>query len=259
MPESIHRGKQTRTAAYRCPSCGAGVMTAVDVVSFAKSAPAAARIRLRCSNPGCPSGSLENVPAMDIERLAGSGDEIRLRFTVPCIFCGHTHSYTVASDMIGSRDSMLFSCPASGIDICFVGDTNHVKAALASSELELLNMMGDDGDSRGILGGGDGSLAMPEPEISEIIAATVRILEDEGRIYCKCPGRRQSDAREPAQASADGGGDTAGDDAERRIGIEAGPRYMRVFCRECGASKIIPALSHSAAQDFADSDCLVLE
>ena len=76
-----------------------------------------------------------------------------------------------------------------------------------------------------------------------ISAYAVRFLEDEGKIVCKC---RPEDLEKIPEG-------------ESRITVEPGPRYVKVSCRECGAAKIIPAVSHSAAQDFADSDSLVLE
>ena len=233
-----------RIAAYRCPSCGAGVMSAVDVTALASGASGGGRIRLRCGDPECPSSAMENPPAMEAEGFYGSDGQPKLRLSVPCIFCGRPHVFTVDKSAAASRDCLVFPCPASGIDICFVGQTDYVKAGLAKSELELLDMIGDDGDLADVAGFSvDSSKMLPDPEIEETIRLTVRFLEDDGKIVCKC---RPEDLEKIPEG-------------ESRITVEPGPRYVKVACRECGAAKIIPAVSHSAAQDFADSDRLVLE
>ncbi|MCQ2427304.1 MAG: hypothetical protein MJ137_02720 [Clostridia bacterium] len=240
--------KKARIAAYRCPSCGTGVMSAVDVsaltAGLSGKSGKGGRIRLRCSDPECPSLTLEERPAMDVEGLSGADGAGKLRFTVPCIFCGHTHSYTVDAATAASRESFVMSCPSSGIDICFIGETDYVKAELARSELEILDMIGDDGDLADVAGFSvDTSKMLPEPEIAETISLTVRFLEDEGKIICKCENPEAYKS----------------EDDEDRIGIEPGPRYMRVFCRGCGAAAIIPAVSQTSVNDFAGSDSLVLE
>jgi len=235
--------KKGRIAAYRCPSCGTGVMSAVDISALTSGA-AGARIRLRCGDPECPSAGLENRPAMDVEGVKSGDGAKMLRFTVPCIFCGHTHVYTVDALAAASKDCFVMSCPSSGIDIGFTGEADYVKAELARSELEILDMIGDDGDLADVAGFSvDSSKMTPEPDMIETITLTVRFLEDEGRISCKCA--------DPDSYKSENG--------EDRIGIEPGPRYMRVFCRGCGAARIIPAVSQTSVGDFAASDSLTLE
>ena len=237
-------GSIGRIAAYRCPSCGAGVMSAVDLTALTSPSSGAGRVRLRCGDPECPSSAMDEPPAMDVEGVAGTDGRTKIRMSVPCIFCGHPHIFTVDSSAAASRDCLVFGCPASGIDICFIGIADYVKAELAKSELALLDMIGEDGDLADVAGFSvDTSKMLPPPDIAETIRLTVRFLEDEGKIVCKC---RPEDLEKITEG-------------ESRITVEPGPRYVKVACRECGAAKIIPAVSHSAAQDFADSDRLVLE
>ena len=51
---------KSTSIAYRCPSCGSGIMSAVDVFKLS-----ADRVRLKCTNPDCAS-----VP-IDIEKQLG--------------------------------------------------------------------------------------------------------------------------------------------------------------------------------------------
>ena len=41
---------KSTSIAYRCPSCGSGIMSAVDVFKLS-----ADRVRLKCTNPECAS------------------------------------------------------------------------------------------------------------------------------------------------------------------------------------------------------------
>ena len=65
--------KQT-TVAYRCPHCGAGVMSLVGV--FALSAE---MLKLKCS---CGESEMTIVKTSDG----------KIRFTVPCLLCPNPHT-----------------------------------------------------------------------------------------------------------------------------------------------------------------------
>ena len=85
---------RSTTVAYRCPSCGSGIMSAVGVFNLS-----ADRVRLKCTNPECASVkkagdeslSFRDNAALDIT-LASDGT---VRISVPCIFCGKPHVYNV--------------------------------------------------------------------------------------------------------------------------------------------------------------------
>ena len=79
------------TVAYRCPECGAGVLSVVDI--FALSAN---RVKLKCD---CGKSEMDVVIQSD--------DKIRL--TVPCIFCRKPHVFTVNKQIFYGRD--LFVLP----------------------------------------------------------------------------------------------------------------------------------------------------
>ena len=131
---------KSTTVAYRCPSCGSGIMSAVGVFNLS-----ADRVRLKCSNPDCASTkkdkenerSYRDNAALDIT-LAADGT---VRLSVPCIFCGKPHVYNVNTSLFYGREVFMLPCPYSGINICFMGDANHVKAELARNELELLDLL----------------------------------------------------------------------------------------------------------------------
>ena len=119
------------TVAYRCPECGAGVMSVVGLFSLS-----ADMIKLKCSS--CGKSDMQVIYRKN---------ENQMRINVPCIFCNKPHTFNVNSSMFFSKDIFLLPCPYSDINIGFVGETNHVKAELARTELELLDMLEENGIS----------------------------------------------------------------------------------------------------------------
>ena len=95
--------KKETTVAYRCPSCGAGVMSLVG--AFALSAD---MIRLKCS---CGGSEMTIVYTKDRS----------IRLTVPCLFCTTPHHYTLGDKLFFGRELFAFGCPYTGLDICYIG------------------------------------------------------------------------------------------------------------------------------------------
>ncbi len=205
------------TAAYRCPSCGSGIMSAVNVFDLS-----ADRVKLKCD---CKTSE------MDIIALPDG----RVQITVPCIFCRKNHTFTVNKSIFFGQDIFAFACPYSNINIAFVGDMNHVKAELARSELELLDMLEENGvESFDVFGDKDID-ELPDPEVLSIVTYVVSELSEDGRIYCNCP---------------EGEGEYEVDITSEGICIE---------CKRCGAKHTVAANSLIAAHDFLNSDSLTLK
>jgi hypothetical protein len=130
-------------------------------------------------------------------------------------------------------------CPYSDINICCVGEDNHVRAEMARSELELLKLLEENGIS-------DFGALHPEeqpeddrfptdPQVRDIVMFVIHDLDAEGKIYCRCPEGT------PHEYDA-----TIEDDG------------IRVSCTVCGASRFIPTDSGLAAHAFLHSDSLDL-
>ncbi len=221
--------KQT-TVAYRCPECGGGVISLVGLFSLS-----ADMIKLKCS---CHESDMQIVYRRD---------ENQMRLSIPCIFCRKPHTYNVSSNMFFSKDVFLLPCPYSDINIGFVGEENSVKAELARTELELLDMLEENGisDFKSLHGDEED---MPDPQVLDVIAYIVRDLDAEGRIYCKC----FPEGREPL---ADGELDR--EDSEYTI--EVFDTSIAVSCKKCGAKREIQTDSLLSAHAFLNSDFLKLE
>ena len=112
-----------RFLAYICPHCAQSVIVERNLFSLA-----AAPVHIKC-----PCGKSE----LGIEFKPN-----RVQMTVPCLFCGREHTV--------SCSSRAFSCAASGLDCCYVGEEARFRVSIDLSDL---------------LGGGDGSAA-PSPKVS---------------------------------------------------------------------------------------------
>lgn len=209
--------KQT-TVAYRCPHCGGGVLSAVNV--FALSAD---MIKLKCT---CQKSEMTVVSSKDG----------KVRLTVPCILCANPHTFTLNSTLFFAKDLFTLQCPYSDLNLAFIGETNRVKAELARSELELLDLLEKSGlkDLESLQSEEE---ALPDPQILEIVMFVINDLDAEGKIYCKCDAN-ENGRQYDAEITNDG---------------------VKVTCRKCGASRLIPTDSSINAHAFLNADALYLE
>ena len=221
------------TVAYRCPHCGAGVLSAVGMFSLA-----ADMVRLKCT---CGKSELEMVYSKD--------GKIRLK--VPCMICPNGHSYTVSRNIFFGRDVFLLPCPISDINICFMGNADHVKFELSRTELELLKILEENGiDSFSALHEEEDTLT--DPQIAEIVMFVIHDLEAENKIYCRCnPAPVEGEA--PRHSCEDG------EEPERVYDVEIVEDGIKVSCPECGCSRIIPTDGLLSAHAFLNADALYLE
>jgi hypothetical protein len=209
------------TIAYRCPSCGSGVMSVVDVFRLSGD-----MLKLKCD-----CGKSEMVLVRSRDTNDGS---TKVRFTVPCMLCPKPHSYTVSSNLLFGKDLFVLPCPYSDINIAMMGNVEHVKAELSRTELELIDLLEKSGiDSFDALHS-EGFLT--DPQVLEIITYMIKELDAEGKIYCRCP-----------------------DGKEGNYEVELIKEGLKISCKDCGASKIISTDSLIEAHDFLNADSLTLE
>ena len=231
----VLESKQT-TVAYRCPHCGAGVLSAVGMFSLA-----ADMVKLKCT---CGHSEMELVYSKDG----------KIRMKVPCIICPGGHSYTVSKNIFFGRDVFVLPCPVSDINIGFMGNIDHVKFELSRTELELLQILEENGvDSFKALHGEEDENLLTDPQIADIVMFVIHDLEAENKIYCKC---------NPAPAEGEhrcSCGCEDGETPERVYDAEITPDGIKVSCPECGCSRTIPTDGLLSAHAFLNADALYLE
>ena len=213
----VLESKQT-TLAYRCPHCGTGVMSAVSLFNLKGS-----RVRLKCD---CGNSFLEIQPTTDH----------KFRLSVPCILCPTPHHFTVSENLFYDKDLFVLPCPYTDLNIGVMGEINHVKAELSRTELELLDLMEKHGiDSFSALHK-EAEEAVSDPQVREIVLFVIRDLDEEGKIFCKCPP-----------------------DGEHEYDAEILPEGVRVTCKKCGATHLVPTGSMTEAHEFLHCDALYLK
>lgn len=205
------------TFAYRCPSCGAGTISAVGLFDLT-----AEKIKLKCT---CGQSATTITYTNDS----------KVRLSVPCVLCPNPHHFTVSSPVFFKDDIFVLSCPYSDITLAVVGEENKVKAELARSELELIDLLEKSGiESFDELKSDEGSEV--SPEIIEIITYALSELDDEGKIECACPKGVEGDYE-----------------------LEILPEKIRISCKRCDSKKELDVGSIMQANALLECDKLVLE
>ncbi len=221
------------TVAYRCPDCGAGVLSAVGLFNLS-----ADMVKLKCT---CGKSELKLVYNRD-----GT-----VRLTVPCLLCASPHSFTVNASLFFSDELFVLPCPYSDINIAFTGEMNRVKAELARTELELLDMLEENGITDfSALHGDERDLG--DPQILDIVLFVIDDMEAEGKIYCSC---HPDPALPPPAAQADY---PEWNEAESRYEASITEDGILLTCRCCGASTLIPTDSMLSAHAFLNADSVHL-
>ena len=72
------------TVAYRCPSCGAGVMSVVGLFNLN-----ADMVKLKCD---CQGSAMTLI-------YSNEQESPKVRISVPCVLCPNPHIYTVSSSI----------------------------------------------------------------------------------------------------------------------------------------------------------------
>ena len=160
----------------------------------------------------------------------------KIRFSVPCMLCPSPHNFTVNSSVVFSKELFVLPCPYSDINIAVMGSEDHVKAELSRSELELLDILEKSGIDNFEAVRGENFLT--DPQVLDIVTYVIRELDEEKKITCRC------DVSQIKESLYD---------------VEILEDSVRVTCRHCGASKLVPANSLIAANEFLNADKLELE
>ena len=208
------------TLAYRCPKCGAAVLSGINMFSLT-----ADMLKLKCS---CGESEMTIL----------NGKDGRVRLSVPCMLCASPHHFTLNKTLFFGKELFCMPCPYTDINICCVGDENYVKAEMSRSELALLELLEQNGltDFHELQEMGEDGAFPTDPQVRDIVLFVIHDLDAEGKIKCHC-----TDAA-----------------ADRQYDADIENEGVRVSCRACGASRLIPTDSSLAAHDFLHCDSLDL-
>lgn len=206
------------TVAYRCPHCGKHILSLVGVFALSGDL-----MKLKCD---CGQSEL----TMERE----NGDKIR--FSLPCYLCPKPHIYTLPLSMILGRTLYAFPCKYADLPIGFVGQKEAVIAAAKQADEQLLKIMEDHQipDFSAFAAQYREEPDARDAQIEDLVRFTVRDLADEKKVYCNCPAHD---------------GDYA---------VEFMVDSVLIYCRKCGATRMLPVTNDLTAQAFLSTDALDL-
>ena len=192
--------------AYRCPGCGYAIFGLVTPFTMAQGG-----VKLKCQ---CGESELTMQFTQDK----------KVHLTVPCLFCGQPHHYTVSQSLFLEKDLFLLSCPYTNMDIAFVGKKENVDEALSHSAAELEQLFAQLGQDEGEEEGQSALNVLPDAQIYDILRFIVKELEADGKLSCPCGvGPYELDVEEQG---------------------------VRVYCADCGASYLFPCQSVEQAESL---------
>ena len=189
----VEEGK--RTIAYLCPECHQPVVIERTIFQLA-AAPA---------ELPCPCGK----SALKTEML---GEYCKV--TVPCLFCGKEHTVVCPTQAFLNEKCLAFSCSASGLDCCYVGEEEAVFAATRRLE-EALDKVETETEERGVF--------LDEVIMHEILSELKDIAQRDG-ISCTCGSKKWS--------------------------LQVNYSSVDLICADCGSALRLPAATASDLEDL---------
>lgn len=192
-----------RTLAYICPACRQSVVIERSVFQLA-AAP---------NTLPCPCGK----SALRVEL---TGDRVKLE--VPCLFCQTEHTVSCSAKAFLREKTLAFSCAASGLDCCYVGEAEPVCAAMGRLEEAVDKLEHDAGEHGSFLD----DIVMHE------VLSELKEIAQRGGISCTCGSKRWK--------------------------VEVNYSTVDLLCADCGAALRIPAATASDIDDICCKDSLLL-
>ena len=200
--------EKTRFLSYICPHCRQSVIVKKEVFALAA---APARIQ-------CPCGKSE----LTVEFLPQ-----RVRLSVPCVACGREHLVSCPSQAFLRERTLAFSCSASGLDCCYVGEEGPVYAATARLE-RAVDKLEPPQDTP------EGTEKPPflDPLIMEEVLSEIKDIAARGGISCTCGSKSWT--------------------------FQVNYSSVDLMCAQCGAEMRIPAATADDLEDICCKTTLLL-
>lgn len=179
------------TIAYKCSACGTFGFFTVSGFKLIRKQEHCFLCRCKKSNV-----------------ILSSVSASKLKLTIPCISCGGTHPVLVNRKSLFRNEALVFVCPQTGLEICFIGGDRDVRSKVDNLEKkldELINMFGYDSYFK---------------NTSVMLDALNRVhdIAEQGNLFCSC-------------GSSD-------------IDLTLLPDRMLLKCKNCAGSTVIYAASN---------------
>jgi hypothetical protein len=192
-----------RTIGFICPSCRQAVILERSAFQLAASH----------STLECPC----HASCLEVELV---NDKVKL--TVPCLFCEQNHVVTCSAHAFLHEKTIAFSCGASGLDCCYVGENESVYAAMRRLE-ETVDELEEEAGSSGMF--------LNDVVMEEILSEVRDIAQREG-ISCTCGSKEWS--------------------------LKVNYSSVELVCNHCGGGLKIPAATLSDLEDLCCKPILTI-
>jgi hypothetical protein len=193
-----------RTLAYLCPACRQPVILERSVFQLAASP----------NHLPCPCGH----STLHVEMM---GDQVKL--TVPCLFCETEHTVKCSTHAFLHQPALAFSCAASGLDCCYVGEEEQVFAAMRRLE-EVVDKLEAEAGAQGSF--------LDEIVMHEVLSE-LRDIAQRGGVSCTCGSREWK--------------------------LKVNYSSIELFCAHCGGVLRIPAAVADDIDHICCKDRLVIQ
>ena len=200
-----------------CNECGTQIKQELSLFSLSGG-----KINVKC--PECAKSALG---------ISRSPDG-KIHFEVPCVFCPHSHPYTVSEETIFSKDLFTLKCTFTQYDICFTGKKEQVEKALNDYNSDINRMMLEN------MNNSQEDLSDDFDDTSkllEIILSFINECANNGNILCRCTNMKTAPG------------------VEMQFLDEA----IALVCRECGRRIEIPIFDSDAIDNLLDDGKIVLD
>jgi len=192
-----------RTIGFICPSCRQAVIVERSAFQLVASN----------SKVDCPCGA----SSLQVEM---QNDKVRI--DVPCLFCEENHSVSCSVHAFLQEKTIAFSCGASGLDCCYVGEQEPVFAAIRRLE-ETVDCLESEAASSGMF--------MNEVVMQEVLEE-LRDIGQREAISCTC--------------------------GSKQFNLNVNYSSVELLCSQCGGALKIPATTLSDIEDLCCKPSLTI-
>ena len=204
-------------------------------------------VAFRCPDCGCGVKSIVGIfglsapmlklmcPSCGTSMTVKKTNDGKIRLSVPCLVCRRDHDYVVSRDLFFKNELFELPCSLSGFSLCFIGGGEAVSEALERADDALRNVLKEAGaENLDIFKEQpDKTEELPVSEVYDIVRFIVKELEAENAIRCRC--------------------------SEGDYDIELFDDCVSVYCKNCGAKRLVSTASLAEARAFLELDELVLQ
>ena len=155
----------------------------------------------------------------------------RLTLEIPCLLCPTPHRFTVAPSLFSGGRLLTLSCPVSTLPVCLVGREEEITQAEEQDDKRLSELL-QDADLSSLQEARERAAereALPDRAVEDIVRFLLCELREDGKIRCNCKD-------------------------EGDYTFEFLADSLLVWCKRCGATKMLPVSNELTAMAFLETD-----